>query len=103
MIEITVKLDDDVVRAAVGTAWQQAFVKTEQWNARNGGPGYAEVVRQVNEHVRTLDLSETIAAAAKAHLAGVVDKVVTAALREHAKKKAKEMRTDGTLFTGKED
>ena len=103
MIEITVKLDDDVVRTAVGAAWQQAFFKPDdRYRDRTGAPGYAEVVRQVNEHVRTLDLADMIAAAAKAHIAGVVDEVVTTALREHAKKKAKEMRADGTLFADKE-
>lgn len=101
MIEITVKLDDDVVRAAVGTAWQQSFMKQDNYRGQTGGAGYAEVVRQVNDHVRTLDLSSMIAAAAKAHIAGVIDEVVTTALREHAKKLAKEMRNDGTLFEEK--
>ena len=99
MIELTIKLNDDEVRAAVGKAWGREFAEPSSYGRSDaGGAGWQEVVRQVKSHVGNLDLSEMIAAAAKAKLQGVIDEVVTTALREAAKQRAKEMKNAGTLL-----
>jgi len=100
MIEITVKLDDDSVKSAVATAWQREFRAPETGYNHNdsGGTGWQEVMRQVKEHIESLDLSEIIATIARGHIANAVDEAVTVALREKAKQRTKEMMRDGTLF-----
>lgn len=102
MIEITLKLDDDSVKSAIATAWQREFVAPTGYNGRNneGGAGWKEVMRQVEAHIQSMDLSEAINLAARAKIAGVVDEAVTIALRERAKKLAKEMANNGTLLAG---
>jgi len=99
-IEITVRLDDDIVKNAVNKAWTRAFSIPDPYGRSSNDTevGWQEVKRQVAEHVKTLDLSEMIADSARRQLAGVVDEAVTAALRDAAKKKAKEMRVNGTLL-----
>ncbi len=97
MIEITIKLDTDKVEAAIREAWQNEFRHTDGYGRGEDGAGWKEVVRQVKAHIDTLDLSEMISTAAKARLTSVVDEVVTIALREKAKQRAKEMMKDGSF------
>lgn len=98
MFEITVKLDSDAIEAAVKHAWQKEFLVPDRFVTGNGGDGLAEVKRQVREYIAGMDLTELIARAAKARIDDVVNEVVTAALREKAKQRAKEMARDGTLI-----
>jgi len=82
-----------------GKAWAREFAEPSNYGSRDGGgAGWQEVVRQIKAHTANLDLSEMIAASARAKLAGIVDEVVAVALRERAKKMAKEMGTAGTLL-----
>lgn len=96
MIELTIKLDTDKVEAAIREAWQREF-RTPEYR-ENGGAGWQEVTRQVKAHIATLDLSALISTAAKARIDDVVNEVVTIALREKTKQRAKEMMRDGTLL-----
>lgn len=100
VIEITIKLDTEAVSKAVSEAWQQAFSfsPTGYSQRDKGGAGWQEVARQVRDFIATMDLTAEIQAAARARLANVVDEVVTTALREQVKQRAKEMKKDGTLF-----
>ena len=97
MIELTIKLDTEQVEEAIGTAWQREFRAADGYRDA-GGEGWREVIRQVKEHIKTLDLSAAIALAAKAQIDDVVGEVVAVALRENAKKQAKKMMLDGTLL-----
>lgn len=97
MIELTIKLDTTKVEEAIRTAWQREFHTADGYRDA-GGSGWQEVVRQVKEHIQTLDLSAAIATAAKARIDDVVNEAVTVALREKAKQRAKEMMRDGTLL-----
>lgn len=97
MIEITLKLDEGFVKAAISKAWQREFEAS--YSRSEGGAGWKEVMRQVEAHIQNMDLSEAINLAARARIAGVVDEVVIIALRERAKKLAKEMANNGTLLS----
>lgn len=97
MIELTIRLDTTKVEEAIRTAWQREFHASDNYRDA-GGAGWQEVVRQVKEHIQTLDLSAAIAVAAKARIDDVVNEAVTVALREKAKQRAKEMMRDGTLL-----
>ena len=98
MIEITLRLDDEAVKVAIATSWQREFSAPNGFGRSEGGTGWKEVMRQVNSHIETMDLSEVINLAARSKIAGVVDEAVTIALRERAKKLAKEMASNGTLL-----
>lgn len=100
MIEITLKLDTEKVEQAIRDVWQREFSPGSQGYYKDAptGAGWDEITRQVRAHIQTMDLSEEIARAAKAQLAGVVDEVVAAALRDAAKKRAKEMVKNGELL-----
>lgn len=98
MIEITIKLETDKVESAIREAWQKEFMRTDGYRSEEG-EGWKEVVRQVKAHISAIDLSDMIATAAKARLAGVVDEAVTIMLREKAKQRAKEMMKDGSLLS----
>jgi hypothetical protein len=99
MIEITLKLDDEAVKVAVQNAWQREFTMPgASFGRSEGGAGWKEVMRQVSAHIETMDLSAAIALAARSKIAGVVDEAVTIALRERAKRMAKEMANNGTLL-----
>ena len=99
MIEITLKLDDEALKLAISTAWQREFSAPNAGYSRSeGGAGWKEVMRQVESHIQSMDLSEAITLAARSKIAGVVDEVVTIALRERAKKLSKEMANNGTLL-----
>lgn len=52
----------------------------------------------VHAYLRQMDFTPYIQAAAKAQLEPVVSQVVEQALRDAAKKKAKQMQADGSLF-----
>lgn len=97
MIEITIKVDPSFVEKAVGAAWARAFTIPE-YNSDRGGAGWAEVTRQVERHIEGMDFSEMITRAAKAKIDDVVNEVVSRALRDAVKKKAKQMENDGTLL-----
>lgn len=102
-IELTVKLDTDAVETAIREAWQREFRSPDPYSREaKGGAGWQEVMRQVQVHIRTLDVSDMIAALAKARLESIVDEAVTSALREMVKKKAKEMARNGTLLGDKD-
>ena len=96
MIELTIKLDDEAVKAAISKAWGREFA--EPGYRDGGGTGWQEVVKQVKGHIATLDLREQIAIAARSQLSGVITNVVAAALREETKKQVKEMTKAGTLL-----
>lgn len=99
MIELTIKLDTDKVEAAIREVWQCQFKQPDRYsNTNEGGAGWKEVMRQVKAHIETLDLSAAIATAARAQIDDVVNEAVTIALREKAKKRAKEMMRDGSLL-----
>ena len=98
MIEITLKLNEEAVKAAIATAWQREFIASQGYSRSEGGAGWREVMRQVSAHIETMDLTEAINIAARSRIAGVVDEAVTIALRERAKKLAKEMANNGTLL-----
>lgn len=99
MIEITLQLDDNIVKHAVTTAWASEFLSPDSPYARGkDSSGWKEVMRQVMAHIEKMDLSEAINMAARAKLDGVIDEVVTIALRERAKKLAKDMVNNGTLL-----
>jgi hypothetical protein len=99
MIELTIKLDTEKIESAVREAWQREFRAPDGYrNGENCGAGWQEVVRQVKAHIETLDLGAAIATAARARIDDVVNEVVTIALREKAKQRAKEMMRDGTLL-----
>jgi hypothetical protein len=97
MIELTIRLDTTKVEEAIRVSWQREFQSGDGYRDA-GGFGWQEVVRQVKEHIQTLDLSAAIAVAAKAQIDDVVNDVVTVALREKAKQRAKEMMRDGTIL-----
>lgn len=100
MIEITLKLDTDKIEEAMRSAWQLEFACPDRYNSRTqGGAGWVEVMRQVRAYIQEMDLSGAIAAAAKANLARVVDEAITMVLREEVKKRAKEMKKEGTLLS----
>lgn len=86
MIEITLKLNEEAVKAAIETAWQREFIASQGYSRSEGGAGWREVMRQVSAHIETMDLTEAINIAARSRIAGVVDEAVTIALRERAKK-----------------
>jgi hypothetical protein len=96
MIELTIKLNDDDVRGAISKAWAREFA--EPGYRDSGGSGWQEVVRQVKHHIEQMDMSEMIAIAARARIDSVINEVVTTALREKAKQRAKEMTKGGTLL-----
>lgn len=99
MIELTIKLDTEKIESAVREAWQREFRAPDGYrNGENCGAGWQEVVRQVKAHIETLDLGAAIATAARARIDDVVNEVVTIALREKTKQRAKEMMRDGTLL-----
>jgi hypothetical protein len=97
MISITVKVDENVIEQAVGRAFGESF-RAPGYGMHHGGEGHEAVKRAVSECVRNMDFSEQIARAAKAKLQGIVEEVVAEAVRAAAKKRAKEMTADGTLF-----
>ena len=99
MIEITLKLDTDKIEAIVREAWTREFRPPGGYLSSDaGGVGWQEVVRQVKSHIEELDFGKAIATAARIRIDDVVNEVVTIALRERAKKLAKEMVNNGTLF-----
>ena len=99
MIELTIKLDTEKVEEAIRVAWQREFSVPDAYSRGDkGGAGWQEVMRQVKEHIESIDLSEAIARAAKARIANVVDEAVTNALKEKVKQRAKEMMKEGTLL-----
>ena len=98
MIEITIRLDTEMVEASVKNAWQKAFLLPDRFGNNNDAYGTAEVKRQVAEYIATIDVSAIIARVAKAKIDDVVNEVVTVALREKAKQRAKEMMREGTLL-----
>ncbi len=101
MIELTVKVDPAVVEAAVRDAWIRHFgpfgyrrlPENDKYPA-----GYEIVSRQVLGYIENMDLSQEIAKVSKAQLSGVIGEVVKAELRAAARKVAREMRDNGTLF-----
>ncbi len=101
MIEITVKVDRDVIETAVKDAWARHFGPFGYRRGPDGEKypaGYEVVSKQVLDYIENLDLSFEIAKVAKAQLSGVIEEVVKAELRAAARKAAREMRNDGTLF-----
>jgi hypothetical protein len=97
-MEITIKLDSKVVETAVSKAWAEAFAPP-QFRDSGGGYGYEEVKRQVKEYVaNNLDLSALIATEVKLRMSSVIGDIVESAIRDMAKKKAKEMEKNGTLL-----
>lgn len=99
MFEITLKLDTELVETAVKKEWQKAFLTQDRYSSNDSvGVGVAEVRRQVNEYISTIDVSALIARVAKARLDDVINDVVTNALKEKAKQRAKEMMSDGSLL-----
>lgn len=100
MIEITVKVDRDVIETAVKDAWARHFGPFGYRRGPNGElpAGYEVVSKQVLDYIENLDLSFEIAKVAKAQLSGISEEVVKAELRAAARKVAREMRNDGTLF-----
>ncbi len=60
--------------------------------------GREAIKRQVRGYIENMDLSFEIAKVAKAQLSGVIGEVVKAELRAAARKVAREMRDNGTLF-----
>ena len=102
MIEITLKIDTQDIERAVGVAWSREFVPPDNTyrSTNTGGTGWQEVQRQVRTHIETLDMTDFIVRSAKAQLAGVIDEVVTSALRERAKALTKTMVKNGDLLGG---
>lgn len=100
--EITIRLGTAEVEKAVRDEWQRAFTPPE-YRGDATRPGWHEVQKQVAAHIQSLDLSKIIARIAAEKVCGVVDEIVTAHLREAAKKKAKEMNAMGTLFERKDE
>ena len=98
VIEITIQLDEAEMRAAILGAWVKEFAPPSKFGTGDVGAGWAEVMRQVRQHIETLDLSAEIAAAAKGQLASVVQEAVAGALRAEAKKQVADMKRNGTLI-----
>lgn len=97
MIELTVKVDHAVVESAVRDAWRRQF-EDNQWRGDDAPMGREAIKRQVRGYIENMDLSFEIAKVAKAQLSGIIEEVVKAELRAAARKVAREMRDDGTLF-----
>ncbi len=101
MIELTVKVDPSVIESAVRDAWNYQFGKYGKFGSTYPAAtllGYEAVKKQVRGYIEHMDLSFEIAKVAKAQLSGVIEEVVKAELRAAARKAAREMRNDGTLF-----
>lgn len=103
MIELSVKVDPSVIEDAVRDAWNYQFGKYGKFGSTYPNSaatllGYEAVKKQVRGYIEHMDLSFEIAKVAKAQLSGVIEEVVKAELRAAARKAAREMRDNGTLF-----
>jgi hypothetical protein len=95
-MKIEIDIDEEMLRTTAALAFKEQF-KTSSYG-RNDAIGIVLLTGQVQDFVRNMDFAPYIQAAAKAKLDDVVNQVVEQALRESAKKKAKQMQADGSLF-----
>lgn len=93
-MKLEIEIDESLFRKAAESLFSEQFV-----HQRYGkGFGTDVVEKQVKAYVSNMDFIPYIQAAAKARLDDVVNQVVEQALRDAAKKKAKQMQVDGSLF-----
>lgn len=94
-MKLIIEINDSLFQKAAESAFAEQFA-----HQRYGKAFGTEIIeKQVQEFVRKMDFSTYIQEAAKAKLDDVVNQVVEHALRDAAKKKAKQMQADGSLFT----
>lgn len=93
-MKLEIEIDESLFRKAAEAAIAEQFA-----HQRYGKAFGAEIIeRQVQAYVREFDFSPYIQAAAKAKIDDVVNQVVEQALRDAVKKRAKQMKDDGSLF-----
>lgn len=96
-MKVELNIDDGILITAASSAFTDQF-KTNTYG-RDYGIGIVLITKEVENFVRNMDFAPYIQAAAKAKLDDVVNQVVEQALRDTVKKKAKQMQSDGSLFT----
>lgn len=94
-MKIEIDIDESILSEAASRSFCAQFAPQRFGHAF----GVEQIEKQVQAYVRQIDFTPYIQAAAKAKLDDVVGQVVEQALREAAKKKAKQMHVDGSLFT----
>lgn len=96
-MKVEIDIDEGMLCAAASRAFRDQFTNSSY--GRNEAIGISLLTVAVENFVRNMDFAPYIQSAAKAKLEDIVNQVVEQALREAAKKKAKQMKTDGSLFT----
>lgn len=96
-MKLEIDIDEEILCAAAASAFRDQFRNSSY--GRSDAIGIVLLTGAVENFVRKMDFAPYIQKAVKAKLDDVVNQVVEQALREAAKKKAKQMQTDGSLFT----
>lgn len=96
-MKVEIDIDEGMLCDAAARAFRDQFTNSSY--GRNEAIGISLLTVATEDFVRKMDFAPYIQKAVKAKLDDVVNQVVEQALREAAKKKAKQMQTDGSLFT----
>lgn len=93
-MKLEIEIDESLFRKAAESAFAEQFAHQRYGKAF----GTDILEKQVQDYVRKMDFTLYIQEAAKAKRDDVVNQVIEQALRDAAKKKAKQMKADGSLF-----
>lgn len=93
-MQITIDLDDELLRDAVFQIVRDQFVQQRFGDTE----GMKLLKQQVIAYVRAMDFSTLIREVANAHIRGLVDQVVSTTLKNAVRAKASQMQREGTLF-----
>lgn len=93
-MKLEIEIDESLFRKAAERAFAEQFAHQRYGQAF----GTELIEKQVQAYIRQMDFTPYIQAAAKAKTDDVVNQVIEQALRDAAKKKAKQMQADGSLF-----
>lgn len=93
-MKLEIYIDDSLFRKAAESAFAEQFAYQRFGKAF----GTELIERHAKDYVSKMDFTPYIQAAAKSKLDDVVNQVVEQALRDAAKRKAKQMQAEGSLF-----
>lgn len=94
MLKIEIEIDESLLSNAVKKIFAEQFAPQRFGKEL----GIEMIEKQVQDFVREMDFTPQIQAAAKAKRDDVVNQVVEQTLRDTVRKKAKQMKADGSLF-----
>lgn len=93
-MQITIELDDEILRDAVFQIVRNQFVQQRFGDTE----GMKLLKQKVIAHLREMDFSPLIREVANAHIRGIVDQIVSTTLKDAVRAKARELQKEGKLF-----